>query len=289
MNKYLLLAGLGTLFFSDALPQNKMSRTLPDALLMPFSAIPPADAGASILVDEATLRTGDRVYALSAKGDTQFVSQLQKHRLHGSWKSWYTSVLHLDSGRLERSVPDGEWRTWYPDGHLRSIRTYHATKLARVKNEIRKRNARDNFFVITDIAKENLPAAKKLLTANYSFNSLVPPDTHAPEIMNLQNRVLYNIAVTNNSYLPPFTECLHHGLYMNYYPNGKVKDSGYYKNGVREGIWEEWQEQGAIRATGLYKRGVKKGDWRYFDSNRKLLYVQWFNSRGRVTNTVKMK
>lgn len=289
MNKYLLFAGLGIVFLSDVSAQNKMSRNLPDAVLMPYSTVNPDHSGASILVDETTLRTGDHVYALTAHGDTQFVSRMYKHQLHGDWKSWYKPALHLDSGRLERAIPDGQWKSWYPNGSIRSIRTYDATKLARVKDEIRRRHGRNNFFPVTEIAKENLPAAKKLLTASYSFKSLTSADTHLPELKNIQNRVLYNIDATNTSYLPPFTECLHHGLYMNFFPDGNTKDSGYYKNGVRDGIWEEWQNNGTVRATGMYKRGVPTGDWRYFDRNRKLLYVKWFNSRGRVTNSVTMK
>lgn len=289
MNKYLLITGLGMLFLSNALSQQKLSQNLPDAVLIPFSAISPARSGHSILINHELLHSDNNVVGLTASGDTQFVSQYKHRRLHGGWRSWYHSQQLLDSGRLDRSVPDGEWRSWYPDGQLRSIRTYHATKLPAVSDEIRRRNSKSTFFVITDIAKNDLSAARRLLTPSYSFGSLhaVNSTAQLPEIHSLQDRVELNVAA--GYYLPPFAACLHHGLYMNFFPDGAIKDSGYYKNGVRDGIWEEWTTGGSIRTTGFYKRGVKRGEWRHYNEAGKLLYVQLYNSRGRATNKIRLQ
>ncbi len=288
MIKNLLTTGLGMLFLCSALPQNKMSQTLPDAVLMPFSANPPASAGSSIHIGNDLLSAGNKVVGLNESGDTLFLGSVRGHRLHGTWKSWYQGAWYLDSGRLEHSIPDGVWKSWYPNGQLRSIRTYDAFKLGMIKNELRRRHAKNTMYVITDLAKNDPAAAYRLLTPAYSFNN-AGPEQHAPVITSLKDRADYNATGNHSAYLPPFSECLHHGLYMNFYPDGATKDSGYYKNGVRDGIWEEWIDDGAIRSSGVYKRGVRRNEWRYFSRDGKLLYLLLYNQQGKVKDRIQLR
>lgn len=66
--------------------------------------------------------------------------------------------------------------------------------------------------------------------------------------------------------------------YKSWYPDGRLDDSGFYKNNQREGIWIDWLEEGRIRSVGLYKKNWKKGIWRYYDQQGKLLYMRRFSS-----------
>jgi antitoxin component YwqK of YwqJK toxin-antitoxin module len=67
---------------------------------------------------------------------------------------------------------------------------------------------------------------------------------------------------------------------MNFYPNGAVKDSGYYKNGLREGHWEEWVASGNIRSSGRYIHGKKTGTWSFYDNAGRLRSLITYNRKG---------
>lgn len=285
MNKHLLTSGLGILFLSNIFAQNKLAYAIPRTLPVPIPAFT-ANASNKLHIGEQLTRQNDQLISLHANGDTLFVSGLKRNQLQGNWKSFYNANTLLDSGRLQKSIPDGEWKTWYPDGTLRTIRTYNAEKLAYVKNEIQRKDARSTFYVITTIAKQHMAAAKHLLTANYSYHAL--DNAHAEKQYNsLEKRVAQN--TSHNSYYAPFAECLHHGLYMNFFPDGNVKDSGYYKNGVRDGLWNEWNNEANLLAVGTYRQGKPSGDWKFYNKQGKLLYIQLYSNTGKLKETVKMK
>jgi antitoxin component YwqK of YwqJK toxin-antitoxin module len=285
MNKHLLITGLGILFLSNTFSQNKVTYAIPRTLPAPIPALQLVNHR-QLQIDEHLLRQNDQLIGLHPDGDTLFVSEMKRNQLQGNWKSYYKAGHLLDSGRMQRSVPDGEWKTWYPDGTLRTIRNYHAEKLAYVKNEIRRKEGRSTFFVLTNIARQHMSAAKHLMTGYYSYHAL--DNTHTgQQPHSLEKRVAQNASQQN--YHAPFTECLHHGLYMNYFPDGSAKDSGYYKNGVRDGLWKEWNNEATVLAVGSYKQGRPSGDWKFYNKAGKLLYIQLYSNSGKLKEVVKMK
>lgn len=66
--------------------------------------------------------------------------------------------------------------------------------------------------------------------------------------------------------------------YKSWFRNGKLDDSGLYKNNQRIGIWVDWLEEGKVRSIGLYRKNWKKGLWRYYDASGKLLYMRRFSA-----------
>lgn len=221
------------------------------------------------------------IIVYNALGNVAFISHYKKNRLHGGWISWYDNRLICDSGNFENNLPEGIWKTWYPDGKLRSVRSYSALKWHVLKDELKK-HPRFTFFPLTSIIRNDRNAYDTYTNAGYSYATLARPrqqniayDGSLKEIVDL------NTKHEDNGYLPPFTQCLHHGLYMNFYPEGTIKDSGYYKNGLREGVWEEWLENGNIRSVGFYHHGTKKNTWKFYNSSGKLLYIQHYNHRGK--------
>jgi antitoxin component YwqK of YwqJK toxin-antitoxin module len=284
MNKNLLISGLGLLFLSNAFSQ-KVAYSIPRTLPLPIPALS-VTASHRLHIDEHLPREGDRLIAQKENGDTLLIGGLRRDHLQGEWKSFHHPGQLLDSGRLQRSVPDGEWKTWYPNGLLRSIRTYDAEKLAYVKNEIERKEGRSTFFALTGIAKKNMAAARHMMTASYSYHTF-DTEHHSQQASSLEKRVAQN--ASRNSYLAPFTECLHHGLFMNFFPDGSMRDSGYYRNGVREGLWKEWNEAGTILATGAYRQGRPSGDWKFYNREGRLLYIQLYSASGKLKETVKMR
>jgi hypothetical protein len=101
--------------------------------------------------------------------------------------SWYTPEQLCDSGRLTHNIPDGEWKSWYSNGQPRSVRTYSAFMLHRIKDEIPRRGTKAAFFAITDIARTHPSYAWRLLTPVYSYVTLAvnaaDPHTVAPRTL----------------------------------------------------------------------------------------------------------
>jgi antitoxin component YwqK of YwqJK toxin-antitoxin module len=223
---------------------------------------------------------------LSATGDTQFIAHFKRNKLKGNWISKFDQDQLCDSGNIENNIPDGLWKSWYPNGNLRFIRTYDAFKLQKAKQDIPRRNSKSVSSSIAEIAKTNIVIAYSFLNPDYSFHTLA---AHPVNFSSFKGWLTLNERVANNInqesfYFPPFVECLHHGLYMNFYENGAVKDSGYYRNGLREGIWEEWLDDGATRSNGFYSRGHKVDTWKFYNQQGQLLYVKSFDRNGRETN-----
>jgi antitoxin component YwqK of YwqJK toxin-antitoxin module len=238
-------------------------------------------------VDKKLSKKDGAVVGYNGKGDTQFIGNYQRNKLFGEWNSWYENRVRCDSGRLVNDMPDGEWKSWYPDGKLRFILYFNAAKLAALKDEIR-RQPKIRFFAIAELPLEKalqsvdaatlfgnpvntrhgLFATKKLNRKNY-------------DELTLKSRVDQNtLHVWSDKYLPPFAECLLHGSFASFYRDSRIKETGMYLNGLREGLWEEFSEKENIRAIGTYVRGQKKGEWRYYNRD-KLLELKIFDARGR--------
>jgi antitoxin component YwqK of YwqJK toxin-antitoxin module len=225
------------------------------------------------------------VVGFSAAGDTQFIAHYKRNKLKGNWLSRFENDQLCDSGTLKNNIPDGLWKSWYANGQLRFIRNYDAFKLEKAKQDIRLRQSKAVSSPIATVARKNLRVAYSYLHPDYSFHTLAhQPETFTTydEWMTLNERVANNISDDGiSSYYPPFLECLHHGLYMNFYPDGSVKDSGYYKNGLREGIWEEWLDDGETKSQGFYYHGHKVDTWKFYTRDGHLKYIRSFNKNGR--------
>ena len=252
------------------------------SLLLPVGLHPTPHPAPALAINKK-YRHQSRITACKENGDTLFLGDLKRGKLHGTWMSWYHPEQLCDSGKLVRNVPDGVWKSWYSNGQPRSVRTYSAFMLHRVKEEIPRRGTKATWFAITDIARTDPSYAWQLLTPVYSYVTLAVnaanPQVAAPR--SLEERAEQNILSGYHPYLPPFTECLHHGLYMNYYPNGQVKDSGLYHNGLREGVWMEWLNNGTMYSTGAYHRGRKHDSWKYYTPSGRLIGIKIYNRRGK--------
>ncbi len=230
-----------------------------------------------------SMRAGT-IVGLSGSGDTQFIAHYKRNKLRGNWISKFSDDQLCDSGSLRNNVPDGLWKSWYANGNLRFIRHYNAFKLEKAKQDIKLRQSKAVTSAIAVLARTNLQAAYSYLHPDYSFHTLASQPSNFSSYdawLTLNERVSKNISEESSAYTPPFLECLHHGLYMNFYPDGSVKDSGFYKNGLRHGIWEEWLDDGKTRSQGFYTSGHKTSTWKFYDKKGVLLYVKSYNRNGK--------
>jgi antitoxin component YwqK of YwqJK toxin-antitoxin module len=212
-----------------------------------------------------------------------YEGSVKDYRLHGTWQSWYVNGQRLDSGKLVKGVPDGEWKHWDSSGQLLYTRHYNADKLQRVKNEMRLNHPKSYFFALTSLYKKDSRAAVRYLNAGYSF-PLVSPARAAYSLQQLTE-------MNNHSkgYRPVFSECLHHGLYMNFFTTGVTKDSGYYKDGLREGIWLHREKADGGWWQGAYKNGMCQHEWKQYDSRGRLVQIVFYNKNGEETGRRSLK
>lgn len=203
-----------------------------------------------------------------------FQANVKNYRLHGEWTSFYPHSQKLDEGILIKGVPNGEWKTWYNNGQIKSVRNYSADLFLKVKSDIDLNHPKISRFVLTDRYKKEGEKVLHVLSANYSFHitqPTIPVDVALLVTQNQQQPFNYH---------PPFKNVLHHGLYMNYFENGAIQDSGYYKEGLRSGLWEHHLANGTYW-RGLYKNGIHVKDWKCFTREGKLLMFILYNEKGK--------
>ncbi|MFZ1311594.1 MAG: hypothetical protein WAR38_01950 [Chitinophagaceae bacterium] len=209
---------------------------------------------------------GTRLFSVSVHGS----------KLNGEWQSWYATGVLCDSGRLINNLPDGEWKHWNEKGELLAIRHYSADKFQRVMQEMLRYNPKRSFFYLSELYQKDKQAALNYLTAAYSF-----PSGRSAPVHSLKQLVISNIS-KSDSYRPVFEQSLQDGLYMNFFPGGSIRDSGYYKNGVRTGKWVHRDSADGPWHLGAYQHSIKIKEWKYYDKNNKLLELIVYDNRGHI-------
>ena len=207
-----------------------------------------------------------------------YIGNVKHKKLHGKWESWYQSGLLCDSGTLVSGLPDGEWKHWNENGQLVALRTYSADRFRRIQLELTRYTPRRVAYPLTVMYNKNRAAASKYLHSSYSF----PHSIRRIDDQSLQQWVAANIT-PGNVYHPVFDRSLHHGLFMNFFSDGQVKDSGYYQNGLREGVWVHRESATGGRRMGAYKNGVRVKEWRYYTPSGKLAGMIFYDNKGRET------
>lgn len=183
-----------------------------------------------------------------ADGKIRYAASVRNAKLHGDWNSWFSNDSRHDQGKLVKGIPDGEWKVWYPNGKLRFVRNYSSDKLKRIQQEWIRPHPRMPNYPLTQLYQSNRGKALSFTRSSYSFKEAAA-----------------------NSYTPVFKSCLHHGLFINYFESGQIKDSGYYKNGLRTGVWIESLSNETEYWMGNYSNGIKTGTWKRFNSNKRML------------------
>lgn len=55
------------------------------------------------------------------------------------------------------------------------------------------------------------------------------------------------------------------GPYRDTFPNGQVKEEGFYKNGEKTGLWVYYWQNGEKKVVGTYEKDQPQGTWVFFD------------------------
>lgn len=215
-------------------------------------------------------RNAVQATAFRSNRQLHFSIHFRKQQLHGGWETFYNSGQRCDSGSLVKNLPNGVWKTWSPNGHLKSIRQYSAEKYNYIQADLRRNHPRQQQHTITRLG--NVRAARYFQPQYGDLKNVRQP---------LLQTIKHNTSDSTTYYQPPFRACLHHGLFVNYAANGTISDSGEYVNGLHHGLWKERRKDGY--ATGLYNHGLRQGHWKHYDSTARLLYTEQYNRSGTRT------
>lgn len=195
---------------------------------------------------------------------------VKKSALHGVFQSWYRNGQTCDSGRLVRNIPDGEWIIRNHTGQIVALRTFNADGYHRVMEEINRPHPRRNFYQLGQLAIQNRNLALSYLSAGYAF----PSKGKEPAFHSVGELVLANI--TGESYRPVFENGLLDGLYLNFFDNGLVKDSGNYQKGLREGYWIHREFASTITRAGSYRNGLMDQEWKVYSAEGRLQQIMFY-------------
>ena len=70
------------------------------------------------------------------------------------------------------------------------------------------------------------------------------------------------------------------GTWTEYYPSGKTRASGEYKNNNREGKWTFFFEDGKVEQEGSYRNGKEHGEWRrYYDNGQLFVEESYYSGK----------
>jgi antitoxin component YwqK of YwqJK toxin-antitoxin module len=268
--RYLLCAGL-VVFVTGCL------RT-------PTSSFASEDCYTSTSTEQYTPDLNDTAFNRPSKGQWQeehagkplFETHIKNKKLYGTWKSWYTNGQLCDSGYMVNNLPDGIWKYWNKDGTLIAIRQYSAAKYSRVKDEMLRYNSRRSFYYLASLYQHNRAQALHYLSAGYSFSFSKSNTTGSP------TKIVQANVNSGSGYAPVFAHCLHEGLYMNFFSNGAVQDSGYYKDGLKSGKWVHYESAAGISYQGRYLHGVRVKDWKLYNGAQKLQEVIHYDNKGMI-------
>lgn len=242
-----------------------------------------------VLISAGTtlLWTGRQDGTSNSGNGYRFTVSYKRNLPHGVYQSWFDSTQLRDKGNFQMGIPDGEWKGWYSNGQPRFVRTYSATKLQRLKQEFKK-HPKHVLMPLAQEAQKNRTAYTQAISPIQSFWHLYGKRHEELPPVPVDSLVLASVQLNEQagdaSYMAPFKECLHHGLYINYFPNGSLKDSGDYKNGLREGHWEHWLSKGLLRASGSYTHGKRSGTWSYYDPQGRIRSLATYNRKGELVH-----
>lgn len=204
-------------------------------------------------------------------GNKKYKGSKHKEDLHGSWTTWYRDGQLLDTGLLVKGIPDDSWTIYYPDGTKKFIRTYSFDKWQLFQNEKVLYHPKRISLPVTKLFHESPKQAEKYIKTIHSFCAKKNCGRVKEDFFQTINN-----NTEQEHYHPLFENGLLHGPFSNYFPDGSLKDSGIYKNGLPEGIWIKWTDDKQFYWHGHYHHGVKNKEWKLYAANGRLIRILFF-------------
>jgi uncharacterized protein len=194
-----------------------------------------------------------------------------------------------------KGLKQGDWKEFYPNGSIKSEKTYRDDLLTGYYKEYDNRSK----LVLTmlyengSIVKNKVDDAPDIEIVNkhdqdgkliYSgpFRNKVPVGIHRE--YGKDGKVTNAFRYNDNGLL--LSEGIvdeagnMNGKWKDLYPDGKVQAEGQYTDNRRSGVWKFYSEEGKVEQTGSYNNGRPDGVWKwYYDDNTLLREEEYFQGR----------
>jgi hypothetical protein len=79
-----------------------------------------------------------------------------------------------------------------------------------------------------------------------------------------------------------------HGIARSFYLSGKLKATGFYKNGLPDSTYTHYYENGNVKVTGEFdKQGMEAGEKKFYFETGELEQIEYLNDLGKVIDYVR--
>ena len=121
-------------------------------------------------------------------------------------------------------------------------------------------------------------------------NDVLLPDAEEIQKLDIQNEYYPDGKIKISAM---FRNGVPEGIRREYNPDGKIEKSYLYRNGIltgegivkedgnREGHWKEYYADGKLKAEGNYENGKQAGEWKFYFENGKIEQAGKFNKPGK--------
>lgn len=194
-------------------------------------------------------------------------------------------TVYYNAGEVESSLrinqlndkkqKSGLWRTFYPDGKLKSECYYendepvNECKNWTEKGILMQKQGSSEFREIVDIRQTFHPNGKLATQESYSgklkhgtFNEYDSTGILLiSRLYNLDTLLADGFILPNGNY---------DSSWVYFYPDGQKASEGKYKNGVKTGLWKYYNPNGKLVQKGIFRKGVIDGEWNWYFGNGQL-------------------
>jgi antitoxin component YwqK of YwqJK toxin-antitoxin module len=195
----------------------------------------------------------------------------------------------------KNGLKQGVWKEFYPDGKIKTERTYRNDMLDGLYKEF---NPKGNLVMVLkyvggqviaeDIAEDegieirNEYDEQNRLIRSGPFRQNIPLGIH--RMYNPEGYVVSARTYDNKGNVIAEgivdEEGNKQGNWNDYYPGGKMKTNGQYKDNYRTGRWTFYRENGKVEQVGVYNLGRPHGLWTwYYEDGSILREEEFFNGK----------
>lgn len=197
------------------------------------------------------------------------------------------------------SLKTGLWRSYYPNGTLKTEANYKEGKLNGLYKQYNKYGSLEaiNYMELDSVSSNSRDIELIELYREYypggEIEKVVGGLTNGKK--NGQFRVYDEKGQLVNGFLYENDTIIAEGLILNdgtydgeweyFYPSGKILAKGVYENGKKNGTWTYYYENGKTQQTGKYTDGIYSGQWFWYYPNG-AIRAQEFYRKGKLEGTI---
>jgi len=195
----------------------------------------------------------------------------------GDWKFYGESGDLRRIGSYKDGQKVGEWKYYHDNGKLKEIGSYEAGKQEiedkrYSENDVSKSISSDN-----DRKKEvnwadpiqRMQMSMEIMKALVRISSNYDRNKVGQWKFYNKNGELSGISFWKDGKRTRKGE-------WKFYHNGKLRETGSYKLGKREGEWKSYHDNGKLSEIVSYKDGKKEGEWKSYYDNGKLAQIVFY-------------